>query len=115
MPKTVTMADISKAQRIAAKKTKRAWWFGPDEMAFFSSQIESEAFTHRNFTTCYFVTSEQCVFSDGTKEPRMYTVRSWDPRDPARIETHDKFQQYATKEEAIEAAKALVIEQYRGY
>jgi hypothetical protein len=106
-----TMGDIITAQKKAARAKGLAWWFGPAEARFFSSRIESEAFHNpgAHETKHYFVTSEQCEFSDGSSSPRKYSVRIWDESRPERIETWGKFQQFQTKEAAVRVATRLGI------
>jgi hypothetical protein len=105
-----TMKQIIQLQKQAAKAKDRAWWFGPDETRFFDSRIESEAFTNPAVGPIhYFVTSEQCHFSDGTSAPRLYSVRYWSEEEPERVQTWGKFQQFKTKEAATRVATRLGV------
>ena len=102
--------DIKQLQKRAAEAKSRAWWFGPGETKFFDSRVESGVYANPAVgTKQYFVTSEQCHFGDGTSAPRLYSVRWWDPTEPERIQTWGKFQQFRTKDAAVDAAKHLGI------
>lgn len=87
-------------------------FFDRSSMAFFNSRIESTNVIGGK----YFVTSEQFVGSDGTRDPRKYTVRSVETRGVERgaVKTADgtEFQQFHTKREATDYAYSLPGEDY---
>lgn len=95
-----TIQDIKRANREWAVKNGRAWWFAPDAMSFFSSQIHDKVYNGD-----YFITSEQYEateygktyygFTDG---PRMYSVRICHPN--GSIDTLGEHMAYKSLEEA---------------
>jgi hypothetical protein len=91
--KHYTIGQIVGLQKKAAKAVQRVWWFGPLEARFFDYRLESESFMDAGGTH-YFISSEQCHFSDGSSAPRLYSVRSWNPKEPAQINTVGKFQEF---------------------
>lgn len=97
---------IMKKQKAAAKKAGRAWWFEVGALRFFDTRFVSEVFSHPAYSGHYFVTSEQCHHSDGTSDPRLFTVRCWDSNNPDGISTIGKFQQYQDLEQAERVARA---------
>lgn len=105
------MRQIVQAQKQAAQKQGRAWWFGPDETRFFDSRIEAGPYFNPGAhpTRHYFVTSEQCHFGDGTSAPRLYSVRYWDSDEPESISTWGRFQQFKTKKAAGLVAMRLGV------
>lgn len=88
---------MTMAQAKAIYKATGKHFFDRDTMAFWGSRIETEPYKNR----C-FVTSENNF--DSTK--RLYTVRQFG-EDYQTINTVGEFQQYATKSDAVEAAKAV--------
>lgn len=71
-------------------------WFDASTLAFFNSVVHDEIVSGR-----YFVTSERAPYDDA---PR-WTVREADA--DAEILTVGEFYSYATREEALAAARAL--------
>ena len=72
-------------------------FFDEDTIEFWGTKLESDLFDNR----C-FVTSED----DFYKTKRLFTVRQFSEKYDA-TETIGEFQQYQTKEEAVEAAKEI--------
>lgn len=107
---TLTMSDVKKLQKEAARQENRAWWFAPDATAFFDSKIESDAISHKYVDTVYFVTSEQCHFSDGSSAARRYSIREWSPAEPARVKTNGLFQEFESKKEALAKINQLILQ-----
>jgi hypothetical protein len=106
----MNIEQIKRAQKKAAKDSGRAWWFEQGAMDFFDSVIESDTFHNPGVgPKHYFVSSEQCHFSDGTSAPRKYSVRIWDETVPDQVETWGKFQQFKTKDAAIRVATRLGV------
>ena len=91
-----TMNEIRKANIDAGH-----FWFSPDTMGFFRSQVEDTVYQGPGGV--FFISSEQFVPSDGSVCPRRYTVRSFHPEN-ACINTAVKFNEMS-REEAIELAK----------
>lgn len=87
-----SMAEIRRANRDAGHH-----WFEAGTVDFFRSVVESGPIAGR-----YFVTSEQNEHSDGTREPRLFTVRR--ANDSGSISTVGEFQAHATLAEALAAA-----------
>lgn len=76
------------------------FFFSVDTMQFFDSRIESAVIGGR-----LFVTSEQCHHSDGSSEPRLFTIRV--AADDGDIETVGKFQQFEDLDDAVAQAQEL--------
>lgn len=90
-PATGPFPTITAAK--AANKAAGLHFFDKDSMRFFRSRIESKMIRGR-----YFITSEQFVGSDGTADPRRFTVRMVE--DDGSVESVGNFQGYATLAEA---------------
>lgn len=73
-------------------------WFGPGEMAVFSTQIETEVMADR-----YFVTSEVIP-----GQPRRFTVRTFDNK--GRVFTANRFYAYDSLREAVAAIQRETTE-----
>lgn len=91
-----TMADVK-----AANKSIGNHWFDRGSMAFFNTKIVTSLIDGK-----YFVTSEFCDHSDGTREPTKFTVRMAEP--DGTIDTVGEFQQYEKWADAMEAVRELV-------
>lgn len=91
-PAFSTVSAIREANRAAGLH-----FFDPSSMRFFDSRVLSGVIGGR-----YFVTSERYTHSDGTAEPRRYTVRSMDSA--GRIDTVGEFQEWSTAAAARAAA-----------
>lgn len=104
VPQTFYSAD--QIERHSSGKTH---FFDPGAKRFFRSRIGSNAYPTANPFVTYFVTSEQFEDSRGRREPRCYTVRSYDWR-TADISTVGEFQRYATGRTAALAAKRMAGE-----
>lgn len=91
-----TIADVKRRNDSSGKH-----WFSTSSMRFFRSAVESKLLHGR-----YFVSSEQFVDSEGSADPRLYTVRFVD--DEASIETIGDFQGHPTLAAALSAIAALV-------
>ncbi len=90
----LTMADVKRKNKESGQ-----FWFRPRTMRFFKSKIESRLIRER-----YFVTSER--FDDDV--PRLYTIREYD-NVTHKIKTLGAFQQFKTKQDAIDAIKEGII------
>lgn len=82
----------------AANKAAGQHFFDPDAMRFFRSRVLRGVIGGR-----FFITSEQFVPSDGTPEPRRYTIRVIDER--GHVDTLGDFQAYSTPAQARAAAR----------
>lgn len=91
-----TIADVK-----AANKSIGNHWFDRGSMAFFNTKIVTSLIGGK-----YFVTSEFCDHSDGTREQTKFTVRMADS--DGTIDTVGKFQQYEKWADAMEAVRELV-------
>lgn len=91
-----TISHIKKSNKDAGN-----FFFSLDTMYFFDSRIESAVIGGR-----LFVTSEQCHHSDGSKEPRLFTIRV--AADDGDIETVGKFQEFDDLDDAVAQAHELV-------
>lgn len=87
-----TISAIREANRAAGFH-----FFDPSSMRFFDSRVLAGVIGGK-----YFVTSERFTYSDGTAEPRRYTVRSID--NAGRIDTVGDFQEWSTPGAARAAA-----------
>jgi len=87
-----TMKDV-----VAANAAIGNHWFDPATKRFFRSRIGSTLYGGK-----YFVSSEQ--FDDDS--PRLYTIRCVYPR--GSIGTVGRFQEYASRSDAIRAIKHLL-------
>lgn len=74
-------------------------FFDAGTLRFFNSRVLSGVIGNR-----YFITSERYDHSDGSSEPRRYTVRVAD--DAGRIDTVGDFQEWSTAAQARSAALA---------
>jgi len=73
-----------------ANKNKGYFFFSPDTMRFFNSEIESEIIKGK-----YFITSERMKLS----MPKLYTIR--EAKENGSIDTVGNFQQYTIKMNAL--------------
>ena len=80
----------------AIKRAHKRAWFEPANMRFFSTRILPTVYGGR-----YFITSEQCRFTD----PRRYSIRVVDEH--GDIDTVGEFQRYPTRAAAIKAVKVM--------
>jgi len=101
---TVSTYDIKKANERAGK-----YWFTPDSMKFFNSNIESIGYLKKGSSTeGYFISSEKHTNSYmGISEPRKYTIRKFDLK-TGGVDTEGDFQAYNSKSEAILSMKKLL-------
>jgi len=88
----LTMTDVRHNNKASGR-----FWFSPETMRFFKSRVESRLLKQR-----YFITSEQF----GDDFPRLFTIRVYDPK-THQIDTVGKFQDYKTKQEAIDEVSNL--------
>lgn len=95
-----TVSEIREANQAAGLH-----FFDPSSMRFFDSRVLAGVIGGR-----YFVTSERFTHSDGTADPRRYTVRSVDSA--GRIDTVGEFQEWSTPGAA--RAAALVAASFPG-
>lgn len=89
-------------------------WFTPGSLAFFNSRVESRDILLVGPDTVVFVSSEQ---DDGglygEPQPRLYSVRTArffrkEGTERVDIDTVGDFQGYATRNDAMHAARSLV-------
>ena len=73
------------------------FFFSPNTMRFFNSEIESEL-----YGDTYFITSDRMEL----KMPKEYTVREF--FDDGHISHASRFQEFATKEEAVDFIKEII-------
>ena len=95
---TVLYTGIAAVKRANAAAGQH--FFSPATVRYFSSRVESKLIDGR-----YFVTSEQYEPSEGPPDPRRYTVREALPS--GHVTTVGEFQQHATLDAALAAARAL--------
>ena len=88
--------DIMDANRRAGSH-----FFDADTMRFFKSRVSPQAYAGR-LGFLYFLTSERNL-----DQPREYSVRLFDPEQPAGIETVGEFGQYTTSAAAHKAARTM--------
>lgn len=96
---TTKTMDIISIQ--AVKNHAEGHFFDAGATHFFSSRYPQDAYKVGN--KAYFVTSEQFDY----KSPRLYTVRVCDFT-TGEVDTVGKFQEYATRKQALAAIKKLV-------
>jgi len=77
-------------------------WFSPGAIRFFSARFGRRTYVQDGL--CFFVSSEQFSDSNGTTEPRRYTVRLACPR--GHIQGVSEFQQFSTRAQAIRWLRA---------
>ncbi len=98
----MTTTDIYPCHTIEAiKRRYEGHFFDADTMRFWKSRV-LDAVSVSAEGVSFFVTSEPYVW-DG---PRVYTVRSFDPRQPNRMETVGEMGAYRTSREAHAARVA---------
>lgn len=88
-----TYADLRRRNKAAGHH-----WFSPATLRFFRTHLEGSPYGGD-----VFVTSEQFVGSDGTADPRRYTVRRM--LEDGTVETVGDFQQHDTLDDARRAAR----------
>jgi len=94
-----TIEDVIRAANRGFSKH----WFSHDSMKFFNSRVYDDVYPDRS-GGAYFITSEQRE----TYEPRLFSLRHC--RADGNVSTVGEFQQYKTKEKAMEAASVMVEE-----
>lgn len=94
-----TVAEIK-----AADKKSGGYFFSPGAMKGFSSRVLPGVYGGR-----YFITSEQFEYSDGTKKPREYCVRT--AHDSGRVTTTPGLPRFKSSGEARKAAKELAAKE----
>jgi hypothetical protein len=95
--KFTSIKDIERASLASG-----SFWFSKDNMKAFRTRLESEVYPQED-GTIRFITSEEDW--DGN---RAFSVRSFDPKD-AGIDTVSDYHEYATKADAIKAAKSVKV------
>lgn len=80
-------------------------FFAKGTMQFFNSRVCSDTLTEGPGGV-FFVTSERFSPSEGESYPRLYTIRRFYP-DTGNVLTVGGFQEYASRESAASAAKAM--------
>lgn len=91
--KVLTMVDVKRNNKGAG-----LFFFSPDSMRFFKSQVESSLIGGK-----FFVTSEQNMEDD----PRLYSIRKYDSKTHS-IDTVGKFQEFKTCQDALDAIEEEV-------
>jgi hypothetical protein len=95
---TRTWPSIDAIKR--ANRQAGSHFFDPSTLRFFDSRVLSGVIGGR-----YFITSERFHGSDGSVDPRRYTVRIAD--DAGRVDTVGDFQEWPTARQARAAAKRI--------
>ncbi len=90
----MTIDQIKEANRAAGHH-----WFDPDWMRSFGTRISPTVYAGN-----VFITSDYTGFD---RSERAYTVRQFDPTDGS-VSTVGEFLGYATRSEAVKAARAVV-------
>lgn len=96
-----SLQAIKDANRARALRERRALWFDPEVMSFFSTTFP---FGEQVYQGCLFITGET-YRADDPRFPVRYSVRRALPS--GRIDTVGTFQGYDTAAQARAAALAL--------
>ena len=94
----ITLAEVRREN-----KKSGSFFFSKDTMKFFDSRVETKGNLIKNK---YFITSEQFHGTEGS-QPRKYTIRQFDVKNPKNIETVGSFNTVKSLGEAIKIAKSL--------
>jgi hypothetical protein len=97
---------MNKTEMKELDKKNGGYFFSKGAMRFFNSIIETTGTDFKGKS--YFITSEK--FDE--KSPRLYTIRCIDMKE-GYVSKVSEFQEYRTKEDALEARKTL-IKAYKG-
>ena len=87
------------------KRNHRGHWFSKDTMRFFQSRISETVYYGKDLL--FFVSSEK----DRWDNPRMYTVRSYDPKTD-QIDTVGEYQAYKSRSGAASAAERVALDSF---
>ena len=88
-------------------KAKGQYWFSPDTLRFFRSRVSETVYQGKG--GIFFVTSEKHVSYLIDDQPRLYTVRQFDPK-TGSVNTVGEFQEYKYRTTAHREAARLAKE-----
>ena len=98
--KTIPLSDLQNLNRRSG-----FFFFSQDTTRFFRSRYPDEAIIKGN--DAFFITSEKFVSSDGTSQPRKFTIRKAN-LSTGDVDTVGEFQQFSSKSQAEKSLNKIL-------